>query len=218
MDWGNLGAAGLNAFAGWLKNRKGARTGEFDRSSTTSGTTTRTRTLRPEQEAGMSLLDKRMHALLNDPEAGMGQMFSGARASVNRRYSGAPQMLADRMLRHGQGSGKFGRATRQMEMSRLGDLSALEPIFAQMILEQKDKGVGIAERLLSQDFGGSVSTTSAGRQWGTDTRPGSAAAGAVSGGAEALTMLMMLDKMMQGQGGSSSGGSYTPDQWPGGGG
>ena len=209
-------AAGANALTAWLNNRKKARTREFDNYSTNYSTTTRTRTLRPEQEAGMSLLDRRMHVLLNDPEAGLAPLRAGRRNQVNQRYAGMPQMLADRMLSHGQKSGKFGRATREMEMARFGEMADVDNWFAQLILEQKDKGVGIAERLLGQDFGGTVSTRGSSRSWGTGVAPGSATGSAVSGGTEALTTLMMIDKMMQGPGGSTGGQGFTDPGWGGG--
>ena len=195
-----VGALG-SALGGWLGGRKKARTSSFDRTSATSGTTTRTRTLRPEQEESMGWLRDIMEKLLTDPSAGLEPLKIGARGAVNRRYAGAPQSLADRMLGHGQKSGKFGTAMRQIELSRLGELSDLEPEFARMILEQQEKGVGIAQRLLSEDFGGTVTTSGTDRSYGTGVAPGSATGGAFSTGGAAMgqiATLMMLNQMLQG--------------------
>lgn len=198
------GLLGGNVAAGVLGGRKSARTGTFDRTTTRSGTSTRTRTLRPEQEESIGWLRDIASKLLTDPSAGLEPLKVGARGAVNRRYAGAPQSLADKMLTHGQKSGKFGRGMRMMEMGRLGELSALEPEFARMILEQQEQGVGIAERLLSQDFGGTVTTSGTDRSYGTETFPGSMLGSGIGHGVEGLMSLLMINRMLQGSG--SGGG------------
>lgn len=201
-EWIMAGAAGASAIGGLLSGRKKARTSKFERTDITSGTATRTRTLRPEQEKSIGWLTDIGRRLLTDPSAGLEPLKIGARAAVNRRYAGAPQALADRMLRHGQKSGKFGTAMRHTELARLGELSDLEPEFARMILEQQEKGVGIAQRLLSEDFGGTVTTSGTDRSYGTGVAPGSAAGSAVGSGAAGLgsiATLMTLTKLLQGE-------------------
>jgi len=204
--WVQLGLTAGNAVGGALSGRRGARTSSYNRSSSqsssTSGVTTRRRTLRPEQEEALGLLSSRIRQMLTTPEAGLKPLRLAQRTGVNRTFAAAPTALAARFLRSGQPSGKFGRAARETELARLGSLANVDTAFAGLSLEREDSALNLAERLLSQDFESTIGTSStgtvSGTASGTGVAPGSALGGAVSGGLEALSTLMMINRILQG--------------------
>ncbi len=134
---------------------------------------TRTKTLLPEQSSVLGLLSDTIQGKLTQPQAGLEPLKTQARQQVNDIYSGGWQGLRDKMLGSGGGrSGKFGMAARNMEQARLGQLSALEPQFANLALQQEQLGSSLAAALLGMDFGGSFSQqgsgsgTQKGSNWG----------------------------------------------------
>jgi hypothetical protein len=156
--------------------------------------------------------------LLTDPGAGLAPIRTGIRAGVNREFSGLDKVLRNKFLSSGGGrSGKFGRATREGEVARLGKLSDVEGIMAQMLLEQQERGASLSERLLSQNFGSDFSTTSDSTQFGSSTgtnvAPGSALGSGLATGADTAMTLWLMNKLLKGDG----GGGPTPEWSPGGG-
>jgi hypothetical protein len=170
--------------------------------------------LLPEQQGLAGLLAGRANDMITNPGAGLAPIRAGLRDSVNSNFAGADRAIASKMLTSGGNrSGKAGRAAREMEMARAGALGGADQQIYRMILDQQDRGTGIAERLLSQNFGqtttGSTSSTGNSTMNGTNTQPGSALAGGISGGLSTLMALLGMDKMLQ-PGGGQGGNGMVP--------
>jgi hypothetical protein len=194
----------LGALGGYLGNTKGARTGTYG--STTSGTSnvTTNRNLLPWQSSLADPLSGFASKMMTDPTSFLAPYRTQARSQVNANYAQVPQMLRDRLLSAGGASGKFGTATRQMEIGRLGGLDNVDNTFSSMIPGVQMGGAGLAEQLLNMNMGSSTSGNTTGTTAGTYTTPGSAGAGAIQGG---MSIFSMLQQMMQQMLASGSGGA-----------
>ena len=195
--WVQLALTAGNAVGSALNSRRGARTSSFSRSESQSGVTMTRRRLLPEQEEALGLLSDRIRTMLTAPEAGLRPLRLAQRSKVNATFSAAPTALAAKFLRSGQPSGKYGRAARMTELARLGELSDVDTAFAGYSIDRRDRALSLAERLLAQNFGTDVSTSMAAKSAGTGVGPGSALGSAVSGGLEALTTLMTINRILQ---------------------
>lgn len=139
--------------------------------------------------------------MMTNPGAGLAPIRSGLREQVNARYAGADEGIREKLLAGGSKTGKYGRAVRQAEYSRLGELGGVDGQIARLVLEQQDRGTSLAERLLGMNFGqeASGSTSSSSTMSGTSVAPGSAAAGGLAGGLTMLTTLMALQQQLMGE-------------------
>lgn len=205
-----LGMTAGAALSGGLSNTRAART---QRTSSTSNQGFRNgtrRALRPEQEALMGPLFGRATALMERPGEGLEPVRVARRDGINATYGGVVPALRDRMLSSGvTASGKYGRAVREAEMARLGQLNGLDGEIAQLVLSRQDAGTSLAQTLLGMGFGTDNSGDQWGSQEGTGVAPGSAVAGGLGQGLQTLMALTTMDRMLQG------GGGGWPSGWPG---
>ena len=206
-----IALAGGSALAGALGNRASARTStqqqqsqqqqQSSASSTSTGSQSDRRALSPEQIAAMSRLGTFSESLMNDPMAGLEAIRSGALNRVNANYGGAIDAIKAKLLANGAGgSGKFNRAVRGTELSRIGDLSGLEANFANLASQRQIQGAGLAQGLLGVNLGSdSTSTTTqaantsssgSSSSSGTGVAPGNAAAGGLGAGLDVLGFLL----------------------------
>jgi hypothetical protein len=189
---------GLAGLAGGLANTDAARTGSYGGSTTQSGTNTTTRNLRPEQDATLGPLLEQILQRISNPQASLEPFKTTAREGVNASYAAVPDAIRAKYGNNGNASGKKGKAARVAEVSRAGDLSGLEGQFAQQGVAMQDSGLGLAERLLGQNFGSTSSTSSTGSTSGTQTGPGTALSGAVTGGSSMFASLQALMAALNG--------------------
>jgi len=161
--------------------------------------------LRPEQEGVFKALLDRANGLMTNPGEGLEPLRLAARSGVNANYSGAEDVIADKLLTHGGRSGKFGKAVMGAELSRLRDLGAVDTDFSRLMLEQQDRGSSLAERLLAIAFENEGGTSSSGSQSGTSVLPGSVAGGALAGATgvlaqmEQMALMLGLNNSLQGR-------------------
>lgn len=193
--------AGLGALTGYKANTPAARTGTQSSTTGQSGKSSTRRALTPEQQMLMPKLSGYGTSLIDNPGAGLEPIRAGLKAGVNTRYAGAPQAIADKMLAFGGTgkSGKFGRAVRGSEMSRLGEQGGVDNSIAGMMLNRQDQGSQILQSLLGINFGQDTETSGTSTMNGTSMAPGDATAGALTGGTNAmLAQLSALMSLMQG--------------------
>jgi hypothetical protein len=186
-------ATGVSALAGGLNNRK---------QKTTSSTSP---TFSPEFQRLLGDLMGKVTERMGDPAKGVEPLRLGLMEGVNRRYSTLPQRVTTSLSKRGfANSGQLGSALKGVEMARMGEQGDIATKMAELTLGREDSGYDIAMRMLGLGRGSESESTS----------PGNVAGGAVSGGAETLTTLMMLDKLLKG-GGSSTGVVNTYPGMPG---
>jgi hypothetical protein len=178
-----------------------------NRKKTSTSTSTSTPTWGPEfsglQTDAIDALRKR----LADPTAGIDPLRYNALDQVNAGYSGLPNRVGTQLAKRGMGqSGKMGAALKGIDISRMRDLSTTGAAYDKMGLDQQDRTMQMIEQMLS--LGRGTSST------GTSTDPGNMLGGGVGAGLETFTTMLMLDKMLKGGSGGSSGftGSWSsPD-------
>lgn len=174
-----------SALASALTNRK--------RKQKQTSTTTSTPTFDPAVSPLLPELSDFYRKQFLNPTAAIEPLRVGARQKVNDAFSGSTDSLAQKFLGYGGGkSGKFSRAVRGNEMSRLQTLGGLESDFAQMALQQQQLGLSGADRLLQIARG----TTQTGE---SETEiPGNMLGGGLGSGLETATFLYGLNNLMKG--------------------
>lgn len=176
-----IGAIG-GAATGALGNTRGARTSTMsgNRSSQNSGYTSRV--LTEEQKPLASMLKQYGSDLMMNPAQGLEPFKTAATNTINQGFSAMPQTLAARYLGSGgTKSGKYGRAARLAETSRLGQLANVENQFGQMAVQRQDQGAALLQQLLGMNFG-QYTTQSGNEDYDqTSIGPGSALGGGLGG-------------------------------------
>jgi hypothetical protein len=122
--------------------------------------------------------------------------------SINSAASAVPATLAGRYLGSGANrSGKYGRAARLAETSRLGAISNVDNEIGKMSLQRGDDASALMERLLGMSFGSDTTSSGSthGFQEGSQTGAGSALAGGLGGGLSTFQALM--NQLLAGGGG-----------------
>jgi len=216
-----LGLAGGSALAGALNNTRAARTSESTSSSSSSGsnTTRRRRVLTPGQTGLNDTLTSEALRRITDPAAVAEPLRAATREKVNANYAAVPDLLRQKYGATGYGSGKLGTAQRQAEISRLGALSDVDSDFNQLILQLQESGIGLGERLLSQNFEEEDYSSYTGSQSGRSTgvQPGSVAGGAVGNATGTLSALLALNQVLKGGGGGGGNLNFLTNLLHGGG-
>jgi hypothetical protein len=169
-----------------------------------------TQTMTPSWSPEMQDLQKKLSAyssgLLTDPAAGTAPIKANAEEAVNRRYAAMPDVISRSMAARGYGSsGNFGNTMYESGYRRSGELSDINSQIAQLILQQRNTGASLADRLLEM----TRSTTS------TGNTPSTAAADAFMSGGNALSnisTLLTLSKLLKGNtSAADAGGIYDSD-------
>lgn len=195
---------GLSALTGGLANTEAARTSRSSSSGTnsTAGSSTRRRILTPGQESLNSTLTGTALDRIENPAAAVAPLRVATRENINANFAGVPDALRAKYGTTGGASGKLGRAARESEIARAGALSGADSDFNRLILQLQDSGIGLGERLLSQNFGEEATNTgsTAYSQHGQQVAPGSAAAGALTGGLQMFSNLLALQAVLKGGG------------------
>lgn len=203
-----------SAISGALQNRRSARTSESESTSSSSSSGSNTSRRRRILTAGQTGLNDTLtsEALrrITDPASVAEPLRAATREKVNQNFAGVPDLLRQKYGATGYGSGKMGTAQRQAEMSRLGALSGVDSDFNQMILQLQESGIGLGERLLSQNFEeedySSYTNSQSGRSSGTQVGAGSVAGGAFGNATGTLSALLALNKVLgAGKGGGDLG-------------
>jgi hypothetical protein len=133
---------GTSVLGSALSGRKGART------------STSTPTYSPEMKALQDRLLNYSGSLMDSPDGGTGPMKLAAVNRTNQNYANMPGKVSRQLAGRGFGkSGKMGTAMYDIEGSRMNELSGLESAFAQMGLDQRNRGASIGQMLLSQGTG-----------------------------------------------------------------
>lgn len=181
---------GVSAVAGGLANR----------AKTVKTSSSTKRVLPGEFQGSQDFLQDRLRSNAQNPAAALDPLRLAARNSVNRDYAAAPQALRGKYMTTpgGGSSGKFGRAARMMEMSRMGGLADLEGKFAGMAVDREDRSLQMIQQMLQSVMGEETQ--------GTQQIPGNVMGGALSSGLSAGTSMYAMDKML-GQGMNPFGGS-----------
>ncbi len=196
-------ASAASGVASAALNKPKPSTSSYDNTSTTSGTSTTTRNLTPQQEALQGPLSALALDKIANPAARLEPLRQVSRAQVNNNFSGADEAIRAKLGRSGAKSGKLGTAVRQTELSRLGAISDVDTNFSNQILNEQESGIGLAERLLSQNYGQTVTSngTTTGSGTGTNTAApigGLGVAGnAINAGLDTATTLMMINQMLK---------------------
>lgn len=174
-------------------------------------TSTTTPTLSPQMQQVMDQLLAYQQTTMANPESGLAPIKTAAQERINRNYAGAPDRIQSQLSRRGYGSsGKLPAGLYGLESSRMGDLGDIEGKFAQIGSDRSMQAASIVQNILGSMRG---STT-------TGTMPGNPGAGLSAAGTSLgnLSSLMMLQQMLKGGNGVSSGPSssvlpgsgYTP--------
>lgn len=196
---------GLAALTGGLANTEAARTGRTGASGSNSSSSgsRRRRVLTPGQTLLSGVLQNTAIDRITNPGAIAEPLRVAARENVNQNFAAVPDAVRAKYGTTGQASGKLGRAGREAEVARAGALSGVDADFNRLILGLQDSGIGLGERLLSQNFEDEVTGygTNAFNQQGFNTAPGSAAAGALTGGLQMFATLAALSRFLEGGGG-----------------
>lgn len=204
-----LGLTAGSALAGGLQNTRAARTSESSSSSSSSGSNTsrRRRVLTPGQTGLNDTLTSEALRRITNPAAVAEPLRAATREKINANFAGVPDLLRQKYGSTGYGSGKLGTAQRQAEISRLGALSDVDSDFNQLILQLQESGIGLGERLLSQNFEEEDYSSYTGSQSGRSvgTQPGSVAAGAFGNASSTLSALLALNQVLKGGGGGGGG-------------
>lgn len=210
---------GGSSLLGALGNRKSARTSEQSSTArqSSSNTSSARRYLTPEQQSLQTPLSALVSRRINDPSAGLAPIKNQAINDVNRRYSALPDVLREKYATGPGKSGKYGRASTQAELARLGELGDVDANFAKLIYDAQTSGAQLGTNLLGMNFGSDVTSsgTFEGSQTGTAIAPGSPLAGGLGGGLEALFQLLSLDKYSQATNGGGLGGIFRSLSQPG---
>jgi hypothetical protein len=186
---------GLGAATGALGNTQAARTSTSNMTSggsqTSSGGTRRY--LAPEQSDLLGQLKQRATGQMANPGAGLAPFRAAAANSINATSGATEPTIRARFLGSGaQRSGKYGRAQRLTETSRLGKIADVDNQVGQMALQRGDEASQLMERLLGINLGSdtSGSASTSGFQNGTQVGAGSALAGGLGGGLSTFQALM----------------------------
>lgn len=167
-------------------------------------TTTSTPIYTTDQQSMQHNLSDWISSRMNNPGAVFDPMKAAAMDSVNKNY----QSLGARLQSQFSGRG-FGRSGTLLtnrigqEVARAGDLGGLESKFSGMQLDYENQLADMAQR-----FGFASPGTST-------TQPGNMAGGGFGAGAQTLTSLWTLNKLLSGGGpfggGGGGGGNYSGD-------
>lgn len=205
MPWLIAAMAGMGALSGALSNRKSARTStqsqtqDWDATDTQSGS--RRRRLFNEQLDQLQPLGEMATQQMTNPMAFLQPLKESAQQSVVNNFAAAPEVLRAKFGRGQGASGKFGGAARASELARLGQLAGVDSDFAQMVLQERQRGAQLGTQLLSLDFGDDFDTTS--RSTGKRTTQGEYVgagdpwSGMLGGAANGLFGGMLMQSMMK---------------------
>lgn len=168
-------------------------------------TSTTTPTLTPQMQAMMDQLSSYSNnAMSNGGGQAVTTMKNTALDANNRNYSKVASRMASTFGARGYGSsGSFGNTEFNTEMSRAGDASNLEGVFAKMGLDQQNFGATLGQNLLN--FGKGSTTT--GTTPDTSAQNGFMSAG---NGLSNISSMLMLSKLLKG-GGGGGGGNQLPN-------
>lgn len=166
-----------------------------------TSTSTTTPTWTPAMQTLQGQLANYSSGLMTDPSAGVAPMRTTAEDDLNRRYAAMPGQISQQMAARGYGSsGSFGNTMYQSGYQRSGQMSDLDSQFAQMILNQKNKGADLSSQLLNMTRG----STSTGTTPDTSMPDAFMSAG---NGLSNISTLFALSKLMKGGGLGGGGGS-----------
>lgn len=190
---------GLSALTGGLANTKAARTGQYGSSSSGSSSGGTKRVVTPEQQSVFSPLVQNILQRLENPQAALQPAHTAARESVNANFAGMDDVIRQKYGTGAGASGKYGKAARVGEQTRLGALSGVDSQFAAARTGVQDAASQQGLSLLGMNFGTEYSQGQNNSQSGFNTAPGSAAAGALTGGASGFfNQLALLQALMGG--------------------
>lgn len=177
---------GLSALTGGLANTQAARTGKYGQSSSSSSSGGTKRVVTPEQQAVFSPLVQNILQRLENPQAALQPAHTAARESVNQNFAGMDDVIRQKYGTGAGASGKYGKAARVGEQSRLSALSGVDGQFAAARTGVQEGAAQQGLSLLGMNFGQEYQQGQSNQSSGFNTAPGSAASGALTSGATML--------------------------------
>src|SRR5579871_3027670 len=111
----------------------GGSSSKYSNQQSSTGTSTTTRNLTPYQSSLQGPLFSYVQSALSNPTAVVNPYRQAARSQVNSTYSGLGDSLRQQFMgtTGGGASGKYGTATLQGNLARLGALSNVDTSFGQ---------------------------------------------------------------------------------------
>lgn len=205
-----IGGAISGAIGGGKSKQTVDQTTTSSGTQSSSGSSSVRRFMTDDQQGVMGDTGGYIRNLLTNPSAAVAPARSASLNSVNNNFVGAGQKIRQKFLQGGgNASGKAGRASREVEMGRLGALNDTNLSFDQKALDLQQLaaqlGLNFSNINMGQDASTSASTTSnsTSRTQGVTTgqQPGGVLGGAANGGLSTLATLIALNRMMAGGGG-----------------
>jgi hypothetical protein len=173
---GSIGASVLGSI---LSSRK--------KTTKTSSTPTYT----PEMKALQERLLGYSGDLMTNPGKGLQPIKTASADRINRRYQTMPGKISQNMASRGYGSsGDMGNTMFQTEFARSGEMSDLDSLMSQLMLDQQNKGATIGQNLLRMGQGSE----------GEGTQPGNMAANGLmsaGNGMENIASMLMMSKILK---------------------
>lgn len=180
--------SGLGGLTGFLSNEPANKTTTSTGTSTSSqtGSQTYTKTLTPYQSALQAPTANYLLQLMTPggAQAAVQPAYQQAMDQVSSSYNGLADSLRQQFLSTGGGSsGKYGMATTQANLQKLGQLNNVSNTAATTAAQLPLTAESLAQQFLGLNFGGTTTSSGTGTQStsGTTVGPGSPAAGLLQG-------------------------------------